>query len=301
MKQTYTRLLTRISGSSGLLLMILAAFVFSVMTVFVKLIGKEIPTSEIVLVRSVIAAGISLVMLRRRGVNPLGNRRVLLFARGAIGTAGLLCFFYAIPRLELAQVTVIQYTNPIFVVIIAAALLGESFGRREGLSIVFGFIGVVLLGRLPTLSYSALNSVEFVAMAVALAGAVFAATAYVLVRKLTETEHPLTIVLSFPAVSILVTIPMLFGSAVWPSPLDWFYLVMIGLTGQLAQTLMTLSYRAETAARASSASYIQMFWAVLWGVLLFREIPDVWLVAGSAFIICGILLLSFGKKTKRLP
>lgn len=284
--------------------MISAAFVFSVMTVFVKLIGKGIPTSEIVLVRSIIAVGITLTMLVRRGVNPLGNKRWLLFLRGAIGTAGLLCFFYAIPRLELAQVTVIQYTNPILVVVIAAFVLGEAFGRREALSILLGFIGVLLIGRVPTLLESAPDKAELVAISVALAGAFFAATAYVLVRKLTATEHPLTIVLSFPAVSVLVTIPLVVGNLVWPTPLDWFYLVMIGITGQVAQTLMTLSYRAETAARASGASYIQMFWAVLWGVILFREIPDIWLILGSAFIVAGILVLSIKKnldKTKMEP
>lgn len=275
--------------------MVLAGFFFSLMTVFVKLIGKGLPTAEVVLVRSIIAAAITLFMLQRRGQDPLGNRRFLLFLRGAAGTVGLICFYYAIPRLELAEATVIQYTNPIFVVIIAALALRESFGKVEVASIVLGFGGVLLIARLPA-GTGASTEIDILAVTVALTGALFAAIAYVLVRKLTATEHPLTIVLSFPVVSILVTIPMLVGKFVWPSPVDWFYLLLVGITAQIAQVLMTLSFKAETAARASSASYVQLFWAILWGIMLFDEIPDLWLLAGSAMIISGIVVLSLGKR-----
>ncbi len=282
--------------SSGLFLMVLAGFFFSLMTVFVKLLGKDLPTAEVVLVRSIIAAFITWMMLLQKGEKPFGNKRFLLFLRGATGTVGLLCFYYAIPRLELAEVTVIQYTNPIFVVIIAAFLLKETFGRVEVVSIVLGFLGVLFIARIPAgFSISTMES-DVVALAVALTGALFAGVAYVLVRKLTATEHPLAIVLSFPLVSILVTIPMLVGNFVWPSAIDWVYLVLVGITAQVAQVLMTLSYKAETAARASSASYIQLFWAILWGIIIFREIPDVWLITGSALIISGILVLSVFRK-----
>lgn len=282
--------------SSGLLLMILAGFFFSLMTVFVKLIGKGLPTAEVVLVRSIIAAAITLFMLRQRGQDPLGNRRFLLFLRGAAGTVGLICFYYAIPRLELAEATVIQYTNPIFVVIIAAIALRESFGRVEVASIVLGFSGVLLIARLPAGGAAASAEIDILAVLVALTGALFAGIAYVLVRKLTETEHPLTIVLSFPVVSILVTIPMLVGNFVWPSTTDWIYLLLVGITAQVAQVFMTLAYKAETAARASSASYIQLFWAIIWGIMLFDEIPDLWLLTGSTMIIAGIVVLSLGKR-----
>ncbi len=276
------------------MLMVGAAFFFSLMTVFVKLIGTSIPTAEVILVRSIFAAGVTVLFLIKAGEPILGKGKPLLLMRGVVGFAALLCFFYAIPRLPLADVTVLQYSNPIFVAVFASIALGEKLGRREIGCIALGIIGVILITRPTALLGQAGGgpALDRLATAAALTGAVLSAVAYVLVRKLTATEHPLVVVLYFPLLCIPLSMPFLLDRFVWPDAEQWLYLIGIGITAQIAQVLMTLAYRAESAASVSGASYAQMIFAAAWGLVLFAEVPTLWLITGSVLIASGILLLS---------
>src|SRR5690606_2689618 len=102
----------------GIRHMIVASFFFSVMTVFVKIVGQTIPVAQIVLVRSCLAIAFTLLLMKRApGRIDLGVRKDLLVLRGLLGFAAILCFYYALPRLPLAEATLIQYTNPVFVVL----------------------------------------------------------------------------------------------------------------------------------------------------------------------------------------
>ena len=272
--------------------MIGAAFFFSLMTVFVKLLGEDIPTAEIILIRSLFAAGVTYILLVRARIKPLGNDRLVLSVRGAVGFCALLCFFYAIPRLPLAEVTVLQYLNPIFVAIFAGVFLKEALGRREVVCVILGILGVILIARPKAILGMVPSDLNTFALGAVLCGAVLSAVAYVLVRKLTATEHPLVIVLYFPLFCIPLSIPFMSGAS-WPSNLEWIYLIGIGITAQIAQMMMTWAYRMEKAATASATSYVQMVFAAGWGLLLFNELPTVWLVSGAGLIVAGILLLAY--------
>ena len=131
---------------------------------------------------------------------------------------------------------------------------------------------------------------------VALCGAVLASVAYVLVRKLRETEDPLVVVLYFPLISVPAAIPVMWSNAVWPTPREWLLLAGVGLTTQIAQVYLTRGLHAERAARATSVSYLQIVLAAVWGLLLFGEIPDIWVVAGALLVCGGILLVTTDRR-----
>jgi len=174
----------------GLRHMLAAAFFFSLMSLLVKAIGNRMPTAEVVLFRSVFSVIATLLLLSRRGINPWGQRRGLLLGRGLTGFVALLCFFYAIPRLPLADVTVIQFTNPVFVAIFAAVFLGEAVGRREFLSLGLSILGVLVIARPSFLTGATASALAPEIVAVAICGAILSAVAYILVRKLLETGNP---------------------------------------------------------------------------------------------------------------
>ena len=185
----------------GLRYMLLTAFFFSLMSLTVKLAGRTLPTGEIVFARCLFSLIVTWGMLRRVRVSVWGRRKGLLLLRGLTGFGGLMCFFYAISRLPLADTTVIQYTNPVFTAVLAGLFLAERTERKDLLGLVLSMAGVVLVARPSFLFGGFTAGLNLAAVGVALLGAIFAASAYTVVRKLGETEHELVIVMSFPLVA----------------------------------------------------------------------------------------------------
>lgn len=186
--------------------MVGAAFAFSVMSLLVKLVGRTLPPQEIVLVRGMVTLAMSYVAIRAAGLDPAGDRKGLLLVRGLLGFAAVSAFFYAVIHLPLADATVIHYTNPVFTSILAALVLAEPIRARDALSLALSLVGVVLIAR-PTFLFGGTVPVDAVAVGVALLGAALSAGAYVTVRALRKTEHPLVIVLWFGVITTLGSVP----------------------------------------------------------------------------------------------
>ncbi len=264
--------------------MVGAAFFFSLMSVLVKAVGRTVPSQEIVLIRGVVTVALSLMALRLAGVSPWGHRRGLLVVRGLLGFAALSAFFYALTHLPLADATVIQYTNPVFTSVIAALVLAEPIHRREAGSLLASLAGVVIMAR-PGFLFGGTSGLDPLAVGIALAGAILSAGAYVTVRRLGATEHPLVIVHYFALVTTVGAIPPAAPNLVMPSPLAWLGLVGVGITTHIAQVLVTRGLTLERAGRAMTIAYVQIVFAAIWGVLLFQERPDAWTVVGALLII----------------
>lgn len=275
---------------AGLRYMVLAAFCFSLMALLVKIVGQRLPSAEMVLVRSIIALVLSYGMLRRAAVTPWGQRKGLLFFRGLAGFGALLCFFYALTKLPLADTTVIVYVSPVFTAILAALFLKETLGRNEALGFLFSLIGVLCVAQPSFLFGDAANSLDLLAVGIAVLGAVFSAMAYVAVRKLRETEHHLVVVFYFPLVATPASVPFVVAEALWPTPFEWLLLLGIGIFTQIAQVYLTKGLHLEKAGRAMSVTYVQIVFAAVWGFLFFSEIPNALSLVGALFVVAGTLL-----------
>ena len=178
------------------------------MTICVKHLGGRLPVSEIVFVRSLISIVLTLTSLKRLGISPAGKRKGLLLVRGVLGTVALLCFFEALSHLPLAAATILQYTYPTFAALAAWLLLGEKVRKRVGFAVILGWLGIVLVVQ-PEWIGSGVTGLPISIVLIALAGALFTALAYVSVRELSRSEHPLVIVYYCPLVSIPLTLPFL--------------------------------------------------------------------------------------------
>ncbi len=267
--------------------MLLSAFSFSIMSLFVKLAGERIPAHEMVTARAVVSLVLSYIILKKMGIPVWGNRKDLLLARGTVGFFALLCVYYALTVLPLAEATVIQYLHPIFTALIAMFFLGERPGLGVIVCIVLSFAGLVLVARPAFLFDDLTASWEPLAVTAAVLGALGSGVAYTLVRKCAATEDPLVIVFYFPLIALPGTIPFLIHDAVWPQGMEWIYLLGIGVFTQIGQVALTKGIQLETAARATSFSYFQVVFATIWGVLFFAEIPSLWTLAGALLIVAG--------------
>lgn len=287
--------------SLGIRYMAAGAFFFSLMSLLVKTAGQRLPSQEVVLVRAVITLILSYWAVRRAGVPVWGNDRRLLLTRGMVGFIGLSGFYFAVVNLPLAEATVIQYTNPVFAALIAVRVLGEPLRMRELLSVLVSFLGVIVVTRPGFLPWgNPVGPVSGIAVMVGLIGALGSGAAYVAVRKLRATEHPMVIVFYFALVSVVASLPLGLFNALLPTPREWLVLLGVGITTQLGQVCITKGLHLETAGRATAVGYLQIVFATLWGALFFAEFPDSWTALGTVLIVGGTLILTRKARPRRV-
>jgi drug/metabolite transporter (DMT)-like permease len=274
----------------GFLFMAQSALAFAAMGAMAKAAGERLPVGEIVLARGLVSLLLCLATLRRAGVDPWGRNRLRLFGRGVIGALGLACVFYAVTRLPLAEATVIQYLHPVFTACLAALLLRERTGAGLALSIALGAAGVLAVARPAFLFGGAAAPLPTLALAAAVAGAFLSACAYVAVRHLSATEHPVVIVFYFAWVAVASSLPLAVHSLVMPRGVEWLLLAGVGVSAQLGQVAMTHGLRLEPASRATALSYLQVVFAAALGALFFGERPGLWTCFGALLILSGTLV-----------
>ena len=277
----------------GFIALLGSAFAFSLMTVCIKQIGGRIPVSELVFFRSIFSLLITRLMMLKSKVYPWGANKKLLITRGIIGTAALFCVFRAIECLPLAVATIIQYTYPIFIALLAWLLIGEKINKRILIAIFSGWIGIQIVVQ-PLWGSTSGNLITVISIITALCGALLTALAYITVRKLSRNEHQLVIVFYFPLISIPITIPFLFEQAVIPKGIEWLYILGIGVFTQLGQLFITKGLCIIPASFAGAINYSQVLFATIWGVLIFSEPLNIYILVGAAFVLSATLITLSG-------
>lgn len=286
---------------SGVGYMVQAALWFAVMGLFVKLASRTLPTMQIVFARGAITLAIASLVLWRARLSPFGSRSRLLLLRGLVGSSALICFYAAVVHLPLAEATVIHQTAPLFTAVFAAWFLRERLTARVVWSLLGAFVGVVTIARPGWLFGAADATIAAANQAtvgpgawtfafVALLGAILSAVAYVTVRQLGRTDHPLVVVFYLPLVTLPVSAPFALPVWVWPDAVGWAWLVGIGVSTQVAQVALTKGLARETAGRATAVGYLQVAFATLFGALVFGAWPDGWSWAGMVCIVGSLVL-----------
>jgi drug/metabolite transporter (DMT)-like permease len=261
---------------------------FSAMSVFAKVAGARLPTMELVLARVVITLIMSWWVIQSLGIHPWGHNKKLLLLRGFAGFMGLSCYFYAIKHLPLADATVIQFCNPMLASLIAVFALREPLRALDVIASLFSMAGVVLVAQ-PTFLFARGTPLDPLAVVTGFVGAVFSAIAYVVIRRLSSTEHHMVVVFYFPLVTGPAALPILaLEGWVMPRGFEWLLLLGIGVAAQLGQIAITKGFKLETASRASAVTYFQIVLAYAWGVLLFGEYPNAKSLLGALLVVLGI-------------
>lgn len=273
--------------SRGFRLMAGAAFFLSLMALIVRLLGERLPTMELVLARSLYVLLFSWIFLRRAGIPVVGKNRSLLLWRGLFGFAALTCYYFSLVRLPLAEATVIHYTNPIWTALLAALVLSERMAPREVGFSLLSLVGVVVMARPALLFGGQASALPGGAVLVALAGAALSGAAYVTVRSLGRSDHPLVVVYWLALVSTVGSTPFVVRDLVVPTGVEWVLLTAIGVTTFIGQVLITMGLREERAGKAMGVAYLQVVFAATWGIVFLSELPNAWTAAGAALVLAG--------------
>nr|WP_281392964.1 DMT family transporter [Roseospira goensis] len=265
--------------------MLLSAVVFSTMGGMIKAVGSDLHSFQVVFFRCVFGLLFLLPFIRREGLGIFHTRRPGLHAlRVTFGILAMFCLFHAITNMELAAAISITYARPLFMIVLAILILGEVVRWRRGLATAVGFLGVLIVMR-PDPTALDLDALAALASAALIAGAL------TMVKLLSATERPLTILMWFATGAVLASAVPAAMVWRWPDPGTWGLLVLIGAAASLGQYLAVRAYREGEATLVTPFDYSQILWATLIGVVVFAEIPDAWTLVGAAVIIGSALYI----------
>lgn len=275
----------------GVLYMLGSAIGFSLMGLLVKLASGSFPTMELVFVRSAIMAAITYAALRREGVSALGVDRTTLALRGVVGASALSLFYFGIGRLPLGDAVTVQYTAPVWTALAAALLLGERLRPVVFVGAALSLAGVVLVAK-PSVLFGTEASLDGAGIAAVAAAAVLSGFAYTFVRKLRQTDRPMTIIFYLSWIGLVGSAPFVLGGGwSWPSGWEWALLLGIGLATHAGQVGLTKGMHRLEAGTASSIGYLQVVLAFVWGALVLREPVDALSLLGATLVVSSVLLV----------
>ncbi|MFX1722871.1 DMT family transporter [Stenotrophomonas sp. AS1] len=261
------------------LLMLGSTLAFGLMAIAIRYATRYVPTQEVAFFRNAFGLLALLPMLIRPGSAPLRTQQLpRYFLRSAIGLASMLCAFWAIGHLPISQAISLSYSTPLFVTIAAVLWLGETVRLRRWAAVIIGFIGVLIIVRPGSTSFTP-------GTLVAVGAAVLSSLVAIQIKQLTRVDSADTVVFYTYVFWVpLSLVPALFVW-VWPTGLAWVWLVATGVLGTLGQLLWTRALRLGEVSALTPISFMQLPLVSFLGWLLFNETLDRWTVIGAAIIL----------------
>ncbi len=278
----------------GIICILIAAFGFSVMSLFVKLSG-DLPAFQKAFFRNFIALIFILFMMLKEKISfvPEKGNIPALFGRSICGTLGLLCNFYAIGQLNLSDANMLNKLSPFFAILFSVILLKEKPGIVQLLGVAVAFIGSVFIIK------PGFNSPSVVPALAGVLGGLGAGAAYTFVRKLgSKNENSKRIVFYFSAFSCLLCLPFMIAGYKHMSLLQLLYLILAGTFACIGQLGITRAYLLAPAKEISVYDYFQVVFAAILGFFFFGDIPDILSILGYV-LICGSGVAMFFYNTKK--
>ena len=253
------------SKTKGVFYIILAAFGFSLMSMFIKLAG-DLPSFQKAFFRNFIALIFIFIMMLRdkTGFVPAKKNIPDLFGRCFFGTLGMLCNFYAIGKLNLSDANMLNKLSPFFAIIFSVILLKERPSIVQIAGVCVAFAGVA-----------------------GLLGGAGAGIAYTFVRRLgSRKEDSKRIIFWFSAFSCALCLPFMIAGYKHMSAMQLIYLVLAGTFACVGQIGITRAYICAPAKEISVYDYTQVLFAAALGFFVFGDVLDVLSVIGYV-LICG--------------
>lgn len=268
--------------TKGIVYIIISAFFFALMGLFVKLSG-DLPTIQKSFFRNAVAMVFAVIVItkNRSWELPKGKNIKYLFIRSAAGTLGILCNFYAVSKINLADASMLNKLSPFFAVVFSIFILKEKANWKQFSAITLAFIGAMFVMK-PSFSFEALPG--FLGFFSGLS----AGLAYTYVRKLSQNGfNGSLIVFYFSMFSCLVTLPWLIFDYHPMSAHQWLYLILAGLAASGGQFFITAAYSKAPAKEISVYDYSQIIFTTVLSFIVFGDLPDVLSFIGYTIIIAA--------------
>lgn len=266
---------------------VLSAALFSASTSIVHHVSDGLDPMEIAFSRALFGLAVMLPWIWRRGLGVLRTDRIWLHAlRAVVGATMMVSWFYALSLIPLGEAVALSFTAPLFSMVAAVFLLGERVGVRRWAAAIAGFIGVLIILRpLP-------GNFEWGAILVLICSAAISFN-IVLVKMLSRTEQPGTIVAYLGLFLVPVTFVPAYFVWQWPDATQLVWLVLLGSLATGSQLCRVRALSLVDASAVAPFDFIRLPIIALVAFLVFDEIPDGWMWLGSGIIFASTLYIAY--------
>lgn len=261
-----------------------AVVAFSSMAIAGRAVSGELDSFEMMMYRSaiglVIVLAVGLTTGRLREVR--FDRLPLHFQRNLAHFIGQNLWFTALPLITLAQVFALEFTSPIWVVILAVLFAGEKLTGTRMLAVALGFAGALLVAR-PGAGGDPFG------LAIAAASAIAFAISIVSTRLLTRTETILGVLFWLTTMQLAMGLVSTGwdGDITWPSAAAWPWVALIGCAGLAAHTCLTNALKVAPAIIVTPMDFARLPAIALIGAAFYGEALNLWVLLGAALIFGG--------------
>ena len=277
----------------GIILIIISAFCFALMNMFVRLSG-DLPTPEKGFFRNLVSFFFALaIMIKDRREFHFEKKNLpLLIGRSLAGTIGILGNFYAVDHLALGDASILNKMSPFFVILFSLIFLHERLRLPQALIVLGAFVGAMFIVK-PTF-----QNAQLIPSVCGFIGGMGAGAAYSMVRALGKRgEAGSFIVLFFSGFSCLAMVPFMFFSFRQPELYQLLMLLLAGLSAAGGQFAITAAYTHSPSREISIYDYTQIIFASGLGFIVFGDIPDLYSIIGYfIIIIMAILMFLYNNK-----
>ena len=257
---------------------------FSAMAVAGREVSGQLDTFEIMMYRSLVGVIVVCVLAwvtgawRRIQTARLGTHLV----RNLAHFTGQNLWFYAVTVIPLAQVFALEFTSPIWVIVLSPLILGERLTLVRGLAAIMGFIGILIVAR-PDMA--GLNA----GVITAASSAIFFALTIMLTKKLTRHEGITSILFWLTTMQLVMGIVMAGydGDIALPDLSTGPWVVLIGCAGLLAHFCLTNALAIAPATVVVPIDFVRLPTIAVIGMLAYGEVLDLWVFVGAAIIFAG--------------
>jgi len=268
---------------------------FSSMAVAGRAVSFELDTFEIMMYRSVVGFVLVVAVARATGrVRGITTRSPgLHLIRNISHFTGQNLWFYAITMIPLAQVFALEFTSPLWVLVLSPLLLGERMTRVRALAALIGFSGILIVAR-PNAETINTGTLAAAAAAIGFAGSILAT------KRLTRTDTLTCILFWMTATQILFGLVCagIDGDIALPSRASVPWLVVIGCAGLMAHVCLTTALSIAPATVVTPVDFLRLPLIALIGLMVYGEAIDAFVLIGAA-IIFGANYLNLWIETRK--
>jgi len=262
------------------------AFTFSITSALVRHLSGQLHPVQLAFFRNLFGLVLIVPLLFKSGFMTLRTTRFKYhFSRAVTGLTAMFLLFTAVSLMPLAEATAMTFTAPLFATAGAALFLKENVRIRRWSATIIGFIGALIMLRPGVAAISA-------PALIALSSAAFIAASMLLVKSLSRTERPETMVFYMTTIMAVLSFPP--ALFVWrPIPGDaWIWLVALGIVATLGQLFMARAFAYGDASEVLPFDFSRLIFAALVGFVIFDETPDLWTWIGAGIIFSSTLYIA---------
>lgn len=295
------------SSHKGIPFVISAVLLMSLQDALFKFISTDIVLWQVFITRGAIATIMLLALvplLRGTWATWSAAFRPWVLLRSALFAMMFVSFYAAIATVDLAVVAAGYYTSPIFITLLSVMLIKDPIKLMGWMAVLLGFIGVLIILRPASDDFNPMTIIPIFS-------ALCYAVAAIIVRVKCPNENPISLVISLNfvlmATGVIATLvlaviaptnetvslqPFLLGSWITLPPLAWTIVCALALLMIVSAYLLVKAYQITAPNIVATFDYSYLIFSIMWGGLIFSEIPDIYTIIGMVLIASAGIISS---------